>query len=89
VALKAEAPTDELSQFEIELLDSTYKELGSMNPWAIRDKSHALPEWKDPKGSCCLIKPEDILRHEDVPEKDIERIRADAAELLFFSSAVR
>jgi hypothetical protein len=89
VELKAEAPTDELSKFEVRLLRDTYGKYGAMDRWNVRDLSHALPEWKDPGSSSRLIAPEQILRLEKVSEEHINRIRTDAAELLFFQTPAR
>jgi len=87
VELKSESPIDELSEFEVGLLDKTYEQYGKMNEWQLVDHTHNhLPEWKDPGKSALPIQPEDILRAENVSDNKIEQIRTDAAELLFFDS---
>ena len=90
VELNSESPIDELSEFEVGLLDKTYEEYGQMNEWQLVNHTHKhLPEWKDPGKSVLPIQPEDILRAENIPDSEIEQIRTDAAELLFFDSLAR
>ena len=61
-----------------------------MNEWHLVNHTHKhLPEWKDPGKSVLPIQPEDILRAENIPDSEIEQIRTDAAELLFFDSLAR
>ncbi|MEK6283161.1 MAG: Panacea domain-containing protein [Acidobacteriota bacterium] len=62
VTLKADCPTDELSDAEEELVAEGYKRFGYMNRYRLRDILHeVLPEWQDPKGSSLPIEYRDIL----------------------------
>jgi uncharacterized phage-associated protein len=87
ICLTTENPErDELSRYELGVLARIDEKYGHLNRWAVRDLSHQLPEWKDPQGSSKPIDPADILRAMGKPEKEIERIAADAEELWFFKT---
>jgi len=54
---------DELSEFDIEVLDSVWNRFGHMNQWEIRDYTHDYcSEWQDPQGSSLPIKMDSIFR---------------------------
>lgn len=87
VALVSEAPTDELSRFELQLLQQVFQKYGHMEPFALRDLLHQiLPEWRDPGHSASDIDPEDILRAEAWSESDIRQAERNADELRFLAS---
>lgn len=88
VSLKSTpAPTDELSRYELQLLEQTYKQYGRMNRWDLVDLLHkVLPEWKDPGGSASRIEYVDILRAEDRSEEDIALIASQAKSAWFLDS---
>ena len=49
---------DELSEADVEVLDSVWSKFGDMDQWALRDWTHNtrnVPEWEDPNGSAELI----------------------------------
>lgn len=52
---------DELSKAEITIIDNIFSMYGQLNRWDLVDKTHELPEWKDPKGSALPISVKDIL----------------------------
>lgn len=63
VVLKADAPRDQLSQAEEELIDEVFQQFGNLNQWQLRDWCHEhLAEWKDPQGSALPIEIADVLR---------------------------
>ena len=72
--------TDELSDFEQEILRETYEEYGHINRYALRDMTHDLPEFTDPNGSSLPIDPEEILRHEGWSEDEINDFAMSARE---------
>lgn len=74
VALIAEAPNDQLSPAEEQLLDGIFVEFGGLSQWEIRDYSHALPEWRDPNGSSLPIAWRDILLAEGLSEDDVRDV---------------
>lgn len=87
VTLKAKAGTDELSRFELHLLDEVDGRYGGMDRWDLVQLLHrTLPEWKDPGVSSSRIEPEEILRAESVPEEEIARMAEDAKDLWFLDS---
>lgn len=66
---------DWLSDREIEALDAAHKQLHKMKPGTMIDALHkALPEWRDPKGSCELIHPRDIFLFAGVSEEEVDGI---------------
>jgi len=80
VTLKiAEPETDELSRFELRVLEKVYEKFGKMDKWDLIKWLHDnIPEWTDPKGSALPIEYAEVLRKNDVSEPDIQRIREDA-----------
>ena len=80
VSLVVDEPeTDELSKFELRVLDLVYEKFGKMEKWALVDWLHDnIREWTDPKGSVLTIEYADVLRKNDFSEQDIQRIREDA-----------
>lgn len=75
---------EELSNYEINLLEKIHKKYGHLNKWALRDFTHTLPEWDDPKGSSSPIYLETILESANKTKGEINRIAEDAQELKFF-----
>jgi len=75
---------DELSDADIEILETVWAKFGHMNRWEIRDYTHDnCPEWSDPNGSSGPISPKDVFlalgRSSDVAEEldaDIEAERS-------------
>jgi len=61
VSLRKEAPTDELSHAEEELIAGVFREHGLKSRWELVELAHALPEWRDPDGSAIPISYADIL----------------------------
>jgi len=74
VALLGDAPRDQLSPAEEQLLDAVRREFGAMNQWDLRDYSHTLPEWRDPKGSSLPIEIRDILLAEGFSESEAREV---------------
>jgi Antitoxin SocA-like, Panacea domain len=81
---RTDPETDELSRWELGLLDEIDGRLGHLNKWALRTLSHELPEWEDPHGSSFPIDPAVILRAEGRSTEEIERVSENAEELRFF-----
>lgn len=50
-----------LSPAELGFLESTWSDLGALDPWELSRRSHELPEWQDPSGSSRIIPVENIL----------------------------
>ena len=84
---KEDPETDELSEFEIAVLDQVNADHGSTDRFELSKWTHDLPEWQDPHGSSLPIDPGDILRHAGKPNDEIEEI-ADAAEQATFMHRV-
>jgi len=85
----AEPETDELSKYELRVLEKIHTRFGKMDKWDLVQWLHDnIPEWIDPKGSALTIEYADVLRNNDVSERDIQRIREDA-ELLWAVSSLK
>jgi uncharacterized phage-associated protein len=65
---------DQLSVAEEKLIDEIYEKNRALNWWGLRNKSHELPEWKNPEGSSVPIEIDDILRAAGIKKKERERI---------------
>jgi uncharacterized phage-associated protein len=75
-----DAPNDQLSPAEEQLIDEVFHKFGRMSRWELRDFTHTLPEWRDPRGSSRPIDWADILRGEGYSNEDIDEIAADLEE---------
>lgn len=54
---------DELSQADIGVLETVWRQFGHMDKWTIRDYTHDhCPEWTDPNGSSLPISYESVFR---------------------------
>ena len=83
VSLKKNDPeTDELSRHEMKVIDEVFKTYGDFDPFHLADLTHEIcPEWQNPGDASFPIRPEDILEHEGVPEREIQRIAEDVSAL--------
>jgi hypothetical protein len=70
--------TDELSEFERDLIRQTWEEFGKLSGKELYKFVHDLPEFTDPAGSSTRIDPEEILRHANWTDEDIDRADRDA-----------
>lgn len=88
VSLAIASPdTDELSRFEVALLDEIDGQFGTWDRFKLCDWMHEnLPEWQDPRGGMLPIKPESILQAGGKSGDEISRAREDAEELYFIDS---
>ena len=65
---------DELSDYEIEVLDAIHAEFGAMNLHELGKRMFKLPEWTDPEGGAVPIDPKGILRSAGYTQEDIDAI---------------
>jgi len=78
---------DELSDAEVEVLNTVWHQFGHMNQWQLRDYTHDnCPEWEDPFKSSYVIPYERVFKylgrgeHSEALERDIKtRIELDNA----------
>jgi len=89
VSAKKKANTDQLSRYELDILEETYTKFGKMSKWALRDFTHTLPEWKDPHGSSLPIEPDTILRAAGKSDAEIEEIIEEAEEVFFIRNLAK
>lgn len=62
---------DELSDIDLEVLDTVWHKFGKMDQWELVEYTHEYcPEWKDPKGSRYQIKDSEILIAIGIPENE-------------------
>ena len=52
---------DELSEAELEILESVWQEFGHLSRWAVREYTHTLEEWMDPNGTSLPIRYKDVF----------------------------
>jgi uncharacterized phage-associated protein len=79
-----ECALDELSQADVEVLNSLWDQFGRMGKYELRDWTHKaenIPEWEDPEGSSSRILHSKVFRllGKNDPEslsRDIEEFRA-------------
>jgi len=77
VRLLRDAPNDQLSQAEEAILDAVFREVGHLSRWQLVERSHQLPEWRDPQGSSVPIDLLSILMEQGVTREDAEAIVGD------------
>lgn len=76
---RSDEDIEELSELDLEILESVWKEFGHMDRWQIRDWTHNnCPEWEDPNGSCAPIPHSRVLKYLGV--ENPEDLAADIAE---------
>ena len=80
---KSNAETDELSRYELRVLDEIDAEFGPLGKWVLRDVTHELPEWVDPNGSSLPIEPQTILRQAGRSSEEIHQLTSDAEDVFF------
>ncbi|MEE9277414.1 MAG: Panacea domain-containing protein [Dehalococcoidia bacterium] len=85
----ADVPTDELSQYEISVLNDFDDKFGGWDKWRLVEWTHSLPEWHNPHGSMIPISPDEILRAAGKSAEDIEAITADAEEIWYLPRELR
>ncbi len=74
---------DELSDYEIGILEEIDTQYGSMDRFALSKLLHDLPEWESPHGSSRPIDPGDILRHFGKSSDEIAEIADEAEQFAF------
>lgn len=74
VSLREDPGDNKLSEAEVELIKDVFDEHGAKSRWDLRDFTHTLPEWQDPKGSTIRIEYKDILSHEGKTDAEIASI---------------
>ena len=79
VELRKNAPTDQLSPAEEQLIDEIYSDFGHLTEWQLVAYCHRLPEWQDPGRSSQSIDVRDILRAGGHGDEEIQAIE-DALE---------
>jgi uncharacterized phage-associated protein len=84
VALLERNPdTDELSEYELQVLENVNAEFGDMDKWDLVEFIHTLPEWENPDGSSIPIEPEKIMRLMGLSDDEIEHRVNDAEDAYF------
>lgn len=72
---------DELSDFDLEAIESTWHKFGKLDQWELVEYTHKYcPEWKDPKGSRYPIKDSEILIALGIPESEAIGLSEDIQE---------
>lgn len=76
--------SDQLSEYEISVLEEVFQAHGAEKPWTVVDHTHALPEWTDPGGTSTPIAPEDILGYAGYSEEEIRAVSEQAEAVRSF-----
>ena len=84
-AISGADSTDQLSRYELRVIDETFAEFGSIPTWDLVDLTHDLPEWEDPGRSSRPILPETILRAEGRSDEDIDAVAGNAEDFWLMS----
>ena len=79
---------DELSEYEVALLDQIDDQFGAIDRFELSRWTHDLPEWRDPHGSSLPIDPADILEHAGKSWDSIAEIADEAEQLGFIRKAL-
>jgi Protein of unknown function (DUF4065) len=86
VKLEQDPGTDDLSEFEMELIQSVYKQFGSMDQWQLRDWCHQhCGEWSPLDQGCKEIT---LSRMAEEVGQDPEQIELEASEHFFVERAL-
>lgn len=80
---------DELSRWELNLIDEIAEKYGAMTAGKLIDLGHALPEWHAPGGTSTTIEPAEILISAKRSQEEIETVRRLAVESNYIHFASR
>jgi uncharacterized phage-associated protein len=80
---KNEPEADELSEYEMAILNEIHAEYGALDRFELSKWTHDLPEWRDPHGGSLPIDPGDILRHAGKSSDEIAEIADEAEQSAF------
>ena len=72
---------DKLSDAEEHLIEEIFAQYGAKSRWELRDFTHTLEEWQDPKGSSTRIEYQEILKAGHKTDAEIVSILADIESL--------
>ena len=87
IRLKVPNPvTDELSDYERSVIAGIHATHAHLSFGDLKRRTHALPEYEDPKGSYLRIRPETILRESGWSDEDVREAQMTASEGVFFQA---
>lgn len=86
VRLNGPIENDELSPYEMSVLDATDETFGGLDRWTLVKYTHDLPEWVDPHGGSLDIDARVILREAGKTDEEIQEVAAQAAAIWFFKN---
>src|SRR5712692_3559342 len=78
---------DELSRWELKLIDEIANKYGSKTAGQLIDLGHQLPEWHAPGGTSTTIEPAEILLSAGLSQDEIEELKQPATEKSFVQYA--
>ena len=83
---KQDPKNDELSKYELGVLEEVNRKFGNLTQWQLRDLTHDLPEYVDPRGSSLPIEPETILQAANISHDEIRQLSERVEEVRFLDS---
>jgi len=86
VKLISDPGNDKLSDAEENIINNIFDKHGHKSRWELRDFTHTLKEWKNPKGSSIEIEYSEILRAGGKTDSEIEAILDDIQNLAIMES---
>jgi hypothetical protein len=89
VRLKTAPDVGPLSDAELEILRRASELYRTHDQWALSDMTHDFPEWQDPHGSSIEIPLERVLEAFGKRNDEIERVRQNAREDVYFDRLFR
>ncbi|MGE3856753.1 MAG: Panacea domain-containing protein [Dehalococcoidia bacterium] len=87
VRAAGQAETDELSEYEMDVLREVTAKFGHFDRWRLVDLTHELPEWVNPSGSAIEIDVGVILRDAGRSDEEIAEIASQTEAIRLFRSA--
>jgi uncharacterized phage-associated protein len=88
VSLIADPGNEDLCEEEEEIIQQVYTTFGHLDPFAVAEWTHDLPEWKNPHGSAIPISVEDILKNVGKSNEEILEIEQEAIRESYLDTAL-
>lgn len=88
ISLVDDPGNEELCEEEEEIIQQVYKHFGHLDPFAVAEWTHDLPEWQDPHGSAIPIALKEILKNLGKSEEEIDKIQQEAIREVYLDKVL-